>query len=238
MKNLAGHPQATELIVEELNSCGINLVNEPKPLGEPLSLVSGWLGNYSFMRAWTYWIVEGKVPLKVAQQLYEDPLGARDVRVNGHCDRLAPVESQLKFYNSLGYPVYLPSDRDLMEKIRKEDPQPSHAKRIMVDKFLNHSEFSENRMEIPNVESFVEVYHIDSLAGLKLFITKLNEHGLVPDLAPVMDAKNLCNRKACRQSGAICWNPMMNAYYCVRCARNINQATEEMSENLTHPIKK
>lgn len=42
-------------------------------------------GKFIFKRAWYYWMVRGNVPLKIANKLYENPIGARDVRVAGHC---------------------------------------------------------------------------------------------------------------------------------------------------------
>lgn len=42
-------------------------------------------GKFIFKRAWYYWMVKGNVPIKIANQLYKDPLGEKDVRVVGHC---------------------------------------------------------------------------------------------------------------------------------------------------------
>jgi len=42
-------------------------------------------GKFIFKRAWYYWMVSGNVPLKIANKLYKDPIGQKDVRVVGHC---------------------------------------------------------------------------------------------------------------------------------------------------------
>ena len=47
--------------------------------------IIGILGNYTFKRAWYYWVVRGEVSKKIAKKLYKEPIGKRDVRVGGHC---------------------------------------------------------------------------------------------------------------------------------------------------------
>ena len=47
-------------------------------------------GKVIFRRAWYYWMVKCRVPLKVANKLYEDPIGKIDIRVVGHCGCPAP----------------------------------------------------------------------------------------------------------------------------------------------------
>ncbi|MDD5650456.1 MAG: hypothetical protein PHF86_08590 [Candidatus Nanoarchaeia archaeon] len=49
-------------------------------------------GPFIFKRAWYYWVVNGPVPLDVANDLYADPVGAKDVRVVGHCGCPAPEQ--------------------------------------------------------------------------------------------------------------------------------------------------
>jgi len=45
--------------------------------------------KYVFERAWRYWVVRGPVPLPVARELYEHPVG-KTLRVAGLADRLPP----------------------------------------------------------------------------------------------------------------------------------------------------
>ena len=40
---------------------------------------------FVFTRGWYYWRVSGFIPLPIAEILYEDPVGRKDVRVAGHC---------------------------------------------------------------------------------------------------------------------------------------------------------
>jgi hypothetical protein len=48
--------------------------------------------SFVFCRAWYYWVVIGLVPLYVANELYENPIGKKDVRVSGHCGCPSPIE--------------------------------------------------------------------------------------------------------------------------------------------------
>lgn len=41
--------------------------------------------SFTFTRAWYYWVVTGYVPLSVAEELYEDSVGAKAVRSGGDC---------------------------------------------------------------------------------------------------------------------------------------------------------
>ncbi len=92
MKNLAGDKDCDGPIELELIRCGIEVVRDQPRDGEVPSSLRGALGKFSFRRAWYYWMVNGKVPLAMANELYEDPVGRTDIRVNGHCGCPAPGE--------------------------------------------------------------------------------------------------------------------------------------------------
>lgn len=47
--------------------------------------------SFAFCRAWYYWIVAGAVPLRVAQEMYDNPLGHKDVRVAGYAGNTEPA---------------------------------------------------------------------------------------------------------------------------------------------------
>lgn len=93
----------------------------------------GRLGPFTFARLWYYWHVSGPVPLPVAIELYEHPVGRQDVRVAGHCGRPPPQEWAEDLEDGRG-PV-------------------------------------------------VTWYHIDSGAGMRLFVDTIRRHGLVGDVA-------------------------------------------------------
>ena len=48
--------------------------------------------SFSFYRNWYYYVVSGYVPMEAAIELYEHPIGKKDVRVEGHCGCPDPRE--------------------------------------------------------------------------------------------------------------------------------------------------
>lgn len=91
MRNLAGHHAADAYCAAELTAAGIEMVVSDKRCSAEVSThVTGKIGDIALSRAWYYWCAHGKVPLAVAQKLYDDPIGKRDVRVNGDCTCPAP----------------------------------------------------------------------------------------------------------------------------------------------------
>lgn len=117
MKNLAGVEDCDEHIRKELTEAGITIVDASEHKGEVPYRFIGVLGmqdfnemehsvicqydptriyaessSFSFRRAWYYWVVVGYVPLYVAEELYNDPVGKKDVRVEGHCACPPPEE--------------------------------------------------------------------------------------------------------------------------------------------------
>ena len=91
MQNLAGSDRADKIIEQELNRSHISIVRHDELRGgEVPTHFTGELSRegetaFEFERAWYYWMVSGNVPLAVAQELYDDPVGRTDVRVVGHC---------------------------------------------------------------------------------------------------------------------------------------------------------
>jgi len=115
--NLAGRHECDIYIKTELQLAGINIIEENHQ-GEVPYHFSGKLNDFTFHRAWYYWIIQGNTPLDIAEQLYINPEGQKNVRVAGHCGRPAPE---------------VPWVKEIDDK------------------------------------KFITSYHIDSLAGLKLF---------------------------------------------------------------------
>lgn len=79
MQNLAGHPKATAICAVELQQAGVPVELLATSYGEPRSDIGGRLGDFTFRRAWYYWVVRGPMPLAQAQTMYADPVGALDV---------------------------------------------------------------------------------------------------------------------------------------------------------------
>jgi hypothetical protein len=117
---MAGVPDCDKYIQAELLEAGIEIrsgaenwkYTPPKTRNNGLVVVANWndymetweckgevpyhiigvLGDTTFKRAWYYWMVKCMVPLEVAEKMYEDPIGKKDVRVSGHCGCPPPNE--------------------------------------------------------------------------------------------------------------------------------------------------
>lgn len=71
-------PYRTALIRHELAAAGIPICTRASD-GE----VTGRLGPFTFERYWRYYVVDGHVPAEAAAELYADPVGHTDIRVDG-----------------------------------------------------------------------------------------------------------------------------------------------------------
>lgn len=82
-------------VEKELTEAGINLITIKRE-GEVPSKLGGKYKQFSFTRAWYYWIVRGLVPLKLAQKLYKE--GPKSIRVNGHIGGIEPNLEESIYY--------------------------------------------------------------------------------------------------------------------------------------------
>ena len=76
MRNLASNKDCDVFIAEELRRAKIDAYPCETNPGEVPSRLVGRLGPVEFWRASTYWVVEGPVPVTLATELYEDPIGS------------------------------------------------------------------------------------------------------------------------------------------------------------------
>jgi hypothetical protein len=181
MQNLAGHPQATEIVLEELTRCGITVVTADAPIGEPKARVYGRLGPFTFERAWYYYVVDGLVPLALAEELYADPCGRRDIRVNGHCACPAPAAPWLVWRMPDGRKVLSLEAKADLEKARDGLVSKADAGfKARMEAELAACLFSP-QPALLGAEPFVDGYHVDSELGLYKLAEGLRRHGLVPD---------------------------------------------------------
>lgn len=172
MRNLAGNPSCDQYIAKELTRARIQLVthtHEEHSSHEVPWSITGKLGPFIFTRAWRYWIVEGLVPLAVAQELYGDPVGVTDIRVAGHCGCPSPEEYD-NLYTADGHRVIEASERPKLEAFMKE-----------VESALSPLPYPFVYSDDPRASTaqlFVDRYHIDSEIGLRIFADTLRKHGL------------------------------------------------------------
>ena len=169
MINLAGVKEADERIQEELYLAGIEFVRREKLEGEVLCSITGKLGDWTFNRAWCYWMASAQdrkgLPLEIATQMHERRypiIGERQpenygqvIRVAGHCGCPHPREWAF------------PSDKDLD---RWSQETERDWKKIC---YGNLAELCNNG--IIRAPRFVTSYHIDNQIGLNEFARVLRE---------------------------------------------------------------
>ena len=107
MKNLAGVETCDDDIRLELAKAGITAFDIKKGRSEVPYSVVGLLGHkefsddeleffkmmecnitlasFTFTRSWYYWSVTGYVPLEVADIMYANPNGVKEIRAGGDC---------------------------------------------------------------------------------------------------------------------------------------------------------
>jgi len=88
MDNYAGRDDVDDKIEQELITAGITVLKMPKYFRnnsvEMKTLIRGCLDNWSFTRAWSYWVAEGPgIPPEYTRSLHLK--FGKEVRVDGDC---------------------------------------------------------------------------------------------------------------------------------------------------------
>jgi hypothetical protein len=168
--------ETNRILTKELSRCGIDVVVNPDILkhSEPYTIITGKFGRLKFERAWTYWCVNGFIPLDIAEKIYNHPVGKTDVRVAGHCGCVAPVAPWIKWIDrNSGMFVLSSKDKkefeDLIVKYDETTRMGQIAREAMVDYIFN-----DDPMSI-HAQAFVTGYHIDSELGLYVFMQYIKE---------------------------------------------------------------
>lgn len=162
MKNLAGVTSCDENIKNELEYASIPAIEASSKHSEVPYSLEGVLdtpyGRFEFRRAWDYWIVSGKVPLNLAEKLYENPEGKKSVRVSGHCG-CPPPKERITWFDKEG------------KELKKKS-----IKKSLIDMGITEFDPKYRWVENPEVgKPFITDYHIDSQAGLLLFVLYLTK---------------------------------------------------------------
>lgn len=178
MKNLAGILNCDAHILQELEVAGVEPVpyfweldsqgKEMETRKEVPYSVVGWLSGFTFERAWNYWIVTGLVPIRIAEVLYADEVGKKDVRVAGHCGRPPPRE-WAKWMRGGKEVMSIQAVKELEEGIPKMEPILQAEPRESPDNdYLKVGDGQPTDEEL-----FVTLYHVDSQDGLNLLVREL-----------------------------------------------------------------
>ncbi|MFA6588700.1 MAG: hypothetical protein WCT08_06610 [Patescibacteria group bacterium] len=170
MKNLAGNQDCDLQIENELLRSGIQGMRVDRVGDEVPYSLTGQLGGFSFTRAWSYWRVKGLLPLEVAQELYADPIGKTDIRIEGNGGCPPPEKPWVKWLTSAGKEI-IPTDQ-------KAGYDSLIQKNLLSAEVLDKYIFSDDLASV-GAKPYIIGYHIDSEAGLRLFADTLKKHGLV-----------------------------------------------------------
>ncbi len=166
MRNLAGQQECDEYIKDELERARIPVEHAPAHRNEVPYTLMGRLGEIAFSRAWTYWVADGMVPLEIAEELYDDPVGKTDIRVAGHAG--APPPAEWARWVTPGGAEVSPADQEADYRAFYE----RHPKATPMNEA-----FSDNPEEL-GARLGVTSYHIDTEVGLRLFADTLKVHSL------------------------------------------------------------
>lgn len=116
-----------------------------------------------------YWIAKGPVPLAVAHELYEHPLGRRAIRVNGAWCCPPPQDHEVAWYTSEGARVWSSHEEAAMKRMPPWITEPWHRLGPIV--------FHDRPTEI-GATAYVELYHLHGDDALALFESVLRKHGV------------------------------------------------------------
>jgi hypothetical protein len=165
MRNLAGRMENNAYINLELSLAGIHRAQE-KGRGEVQYKFAGYLGDaceFKFTRAWSYWVVDGNVPLDIANELYADPEAKKYVRSGGDCGCRSP-ETWATWITIDLKEVF---DKGELDKIESDNIKES----LLNNPNLKFVEGDPSKI----AQKYVTCYHIDTWEGLKLFADKIKE---------------------------------------------------------------
>lgn len=168
MQNLAGKEISfnNDQLSMELEGAGITAISGKVTTGEVKSNITGLLGGITFERAWYYWCVYCWIPYSVALKIYDDPIGKKDVRIDGHCGCLSPDKCGIMWANKETGKIIL----QMHEKIQCEGYLGKTGSIVRIaEKILQTHEFADDPKVASNENGFASTYHIDSYEGLKLF---------------------------------------------------------------------
>lgn len=166
--NLAGVSGADRIVEAELAAASVQTLELPTNLeGEVRTQFIG-LGlrraevAFIFTRAWHYWAVRGNVPLDVANELYNNfgRIGREEVRAGGDAG-CRPPETWVRYIGPTGKQlVQIQPLEEINNLIRQ------NSKAILVK-------------DPTQGVAVVQLYHIDSPEGLRMFAELMRKHILM-----------------------------------------------------------
>lgn len=175
--NLAGSPgvDVDAIVLAELFMVGVEAFRV-EARGEVRTRFEGRLEAhgrlYTLRRAWRYWVVNGLVPLSLAERIYGSRPYGLAARVAGHAASPRPEDPWLTYLAADGREVVMiqPGDSPLFDSYRAGTLDPALSKR--VESRLSETivvSTQEERSKL-YVSCGVVCYHIDTLPALRTFV--------------------------------------------------------------------
>lgn len=138
-----------------INNCLINTTN----IYDSIEEVHFWNNIVIYFGGSYYTIIRGKVPLEVANIIYEKyPNNPHKIRIDGGCSDYTPIEHAI--------------DDQYKKEIQEHIEQS-----LEIDEYLVRCKKSRrNMLRRKNDNKYIETYHIDSKEGLIIFLTELKDY--------------------------------------------------------------
>jgi hypothetical protein len=203
MRKLTAEPDYDRAIAWELQQARIEMIRVSRSGDEVPSRLRGRLGPIAFWRDAVYWVAHGPVPLKVALDLYEHPLGRRQIRVEGNWDGPAPGPPWVAWYTPEGERVYPAERADGYQHACDRWPHLFHPSRPVV--------FHDVPAAI-GAAAYIDLYHVDSIDALQLFASILRRHSIDQVSRPVWWEQHQRELMACAHKQI--WTRTMNPERC------------------------
>jgi len=168
MIDLTRDPGTRCSVEKELNQAGIEIIrNEASLTFREAIPICGRLGQFRFTRVWYYWVVLGKVPLKVATELYKNEIGKSDIRVVGNFG-CPPPKEWASWFDDQGVQLVNIREMNKIEKlcIKYNNPLPVGLRGVLKKDL--------SKLGKP----FITSYHIDTQIGLNIFVRTLKKYNL------------------------------------------------------------
>jgi len=171
MKNLAGSKDAPTMVLGELTLAGIPSIEEEAkgevPCKHRGEIIIDGIEIFTFRRAWYYWVVNGRIPLHVACELYEDPIGRESVRVSGHCG-CPPPEKWVEWLFPTPSEVQVWSEKakqQCLDAMRSKDDWFAKS----IKEGMAKSVYSDDPASM-GAYPYITLYHVDNQEGLNLLV--------------------------------------------------------------------
>lgn len=167
MENLAGLEGCDPQVERELTRAKIDVVKGVRnERSEVPTSITGRLGSFIFQRRWRYWAAIGPVPLAVARELYDDPVGRTDIRASGDAG-CRPPELWARYLDSTGRELLPAGELSGLSKEIVALVESNDRVRVV------------SNVEVEGGQPFITDYHIDSEIGLRVFADTLRKHRLI-----------------------------------------------------------